>query len=271
MSIPFVNTVYRAMENIAPLRLAEKWDNVGLFFNSPSHRLKDHNRVLLTIDLTPSVLEECISLEAPIIVSYHPPIFRPLQSLTLSNPLQASLLRCAAEGISVYSPHSALDSVWGGVNDWLAKGLGKGQVGVLVGEKLDPNGKSEGAEGRLVVLDEPLPVNQLVDRVKKHLGLSQVQVAYPLGTGDVRTVAICAGSGGSMLVGGDADVYLTGEMSHHEVEASVAAGKHVILCGHTNTERGFLPILAERLRKEIQVDDLEVIVSHNDAHPLVFA
>ncbi|KAK0219577.1 GTP cyclohydrolase 1 type 2/Nif3 [Armillaria nabsnona] len=75
MSIPFVKTVCKVMENIAPLRLAEKWDNVGLLLESCSHRLKDHNRVLLIIDLTPSVLEECISLELPIIVSYHPPIF----------------------------------------------------------------------------------------------------------------------------------------------------------------------------------------------------
>ncbi|KAK0492604.1 GTP cyclohydrolase 1 type 2/Nif3 [Armillaria luteobubalina] len=247
MSIPFVKTVCTAMENIAPLRLAEKWDNVSVSLSAYMCCSLYLIRFLTRSSLTPSVVEECISLEAPVIVSYHPPVFRSLQSLTLSNPLQASLLRCAADGISIFSPHSALDSVWGGVNDWLAKGLGKGR-------SLDVNGKSEGAEGRL-----------LVDMVKKHLGLLQVQVAYPSSSGNVRTVAICAGSGGSMLVGRDADLYLTGEMSHHEVLASVAAGKHVILCGHTNTERGFLPVLAERLRKEIQVDDLEVIVSQKDA------
>ncbi|KAK0458192.1 NGG1 interacting factor 3-like protein [Desarmillaria tabescens] len=271
MSIPFVKTVCRAMENISPLRLAEKWDNVGLILESPSHKLKGINRVLLTIDLTPSVVEESITLKAPVIVSYHPPVFKPLQSLTLANSLQASLLRCAAEGISVFSPHSSLDSVWGGLNDWLAKGLGTGKVSALVGEKLDANGTSEGAEGRLVILDEPVSVKELVDRVKRHLGLSQVQIAFPSAMlSDIRTVAICAGSGGSMVVGRDADVYFTGEMSHHEVLASVAAGKHVILCGHTNTERDYLPVLAERLRKEIQVEDLEVIVSKEDAHPLTF-
>ena len=47
--------------------------------------------------------------------------------------------------------------MWGGVNDWLAKGLAEGQVGVLVSEKLDADGKSEGTEGRLVVLEELLP------------------------------------------------------------------------------------------------------------------
>jgi len=81
-----------------------------------------------------------------------------------------------------------------------------------------------------------------------------VQVGYPSpqtsGSTIVRSIAICAGSGGSMLVGKEADVYLTGEMSHvrllspsliiwtsthtagiqHEVLSAVAAGKHVILC-----------------------------------------
>ncbi|KAK0209716.1 NGG1 interacting factor 3-like protein [Armillaria fumosa] len=254
MSIPFVKTVCKAMENIASLRLAEKWDNVGIPtvglgttflisitrvllapFEETSSRSLDHQV------LTPSVVEECISLEAAVIVSYRPPIFRPLQSLTLQPAASLASPLC---GRGYLSPHSALDSTLGGVNDWLAMGLGKGQVSALVGEMLDVKGKSECAEGRLVVLDEPLPVNQLVDRVKKHLGLSQVPVAYPSSSGNVRTVAICAGSGTSMLVGHDADLYLTGEMSHHDVLASVPAGKHVILCGHTNTERGFLPVLA---------------------------
>ncbi|KAK0186763.1 NIF3-like protein-like protein [Armillaria mellea] len=256
MSIPFVKTVCRAMENIAPLRLAEKWDNVGLLLESPSHKLDGNNRILLTNDLTPSVVEESMALNAPVIVSYHPPILKPLQALTLATPLQASLLRCVTEGISVFSPHTSLDSAWGGCERLACQRA---------------CGTSEGAEGRLMVLDEPVSVKELVGRVKRHLGVSQVQVAYPSAVrSDIRTVAICAGSGGSMLVGRDADVYFTGEMSHHNVLASVAAGKHVVLCGHSNTERGYLSVLAERLRKEIQIEDLEVFVSKQDAHPLTF-
>ncbi|KAG7441361.1 NGG1p interacting factor 3, partial [Guyanagaster necrorhizus] len=156
-------------------------------------------------------------------------------SLMLTNPLQASLLHCAVQGILLFSLHTSLDSVWRGMNDWLSKGLGPGQISALVSEKFDTSGTSEGAEGRLVFLDEPVLVKELVDRVKWHLGLSQGEknfLAYPSAVlSDIRTVAICAGSGGSMLlVGRDADVYFTGEMSHHEVFASVSAGKHVILC-----------------------------------------
>ncbi|KAF8890096.1 GTP cyclohydrolase 1 type 2/Nif3 [Infundibulicybe gibba] len=220
------------------------------------------------------------------IVSYHPTIFKGLQSITLDNPLQRSLLTCAAEGISIYSPHTALDSVWGGVNDWLAEGVvgakTDGEIGSLVGEKLDPSGKSEGAEGRLVTLKDPITMSALEHRIKEHLKLSQIQVGYAQSSGAnaslVRTIAICAGSGGSMLLSKSADVYFTGEMSHHEVLAAIAAERHVILCGHTNTERGYLPILASKLRHELQgeghrehgLGELEVIVSKSDQHPLHF-
>ncbi|EAU92507.2 NGG1 interacting factor 3 [Coprinopsis cinerea okayama7 len=234
------------------------------------------------LNLTTSVLSEALAKETSVIVAYHPTIFKGLQSLTLANPLQRSLLQCAAEGVSVYSPHTALDSVWGGINDWLARGMlgsslssssspEEGIVEPLVGLKLGANGESEGAEGRLVTLNQPIEIDELVRRIKSHLKLANVQVGYPdVAEGSpsklVQTIAICAGSGGSMLVGKPADVYFTGEMSHHEVLASVAAGKHVILCGHTNTERGYLPILAEKLRNGLSEDQefgeaVEVLVS----------
>ncbi|KAF5352533.1 hypothetical protein D9756_006215 [Leucocoprinus leucothites] len=247
----------------------------------------NRRRVLLTIDLTQSVLSESLEKEAAVIVAYHPTIFKGLQSFTLANPLQASLLKCAAEGISVYSPHSALDSVWGGINDWLAEGLMRrredGEVKHLVGEKFHPtSGVSEGGEGRLVTLHEPIGFEKLVERVKSHLKLSQLQVGYPANSESrstpIRTIAICAGSGGSMLGGKQADVYLTGEMSHHEVLAAVASGRHVILCGHDNTERGYLPILAKKLLAELSGQqatdqgpvDVEVAVSQADKHALHF-
>jgi putative NIF3 family GTP cyclohydrolase 1 type 2 len=128
--------------------------------------------------LTTSVLNEASTKNTSVIVAYHPTIFKPLPSFTLSNPLQASLLKCAASGISVYSPHSALDSVWGGVNDWLAEGIIKAkedaEVCALVREKVDTaTGISEGAEGRLVTLKEPITMDVLEKRIKSHLKLAQ--------------------------------------------------------------------------------------------------
>ncbi|KAJ5679721.1 hypothetical protein N7462_007965 [Penicillium macrosclerotiorum] len=83
----------------------------------PSRRQK--NSVLLAIDLTTAVADEAIRRQDSVVVAYHPIIFRGLKSITLGDTQQRSLLRLAQHGISVYSPHTAVDTVPGGMADWL--------------------------------------------------------------------------------------------------------------------------------------------------------
>ncbi|KAI0050594.1 NGG1p interacting factor 3 [Auriscalpium vulgare] len=275
MALTVARHVARAMERIAPLGLAEKWDNVGLLLEAPHQPQRDAHSILLTVDLTTNVVEEALALPASVIISYHPPIFRPLSSFTLANPIQASLLRCAAAGISVYSPHTSLDSVYGGINDWLASGLGTGKVELIHSE----HESGRGGTGRIARLEEKVSMQTLQERIKTHLRLEHLQVALNTVSPEkeIGSIAICAGSGGSMLLDVDADVYFTGEMAHHEVLAAIAAGKNVVLCGHTNTERGYLPTLASKLQDTFASADgqelgfasqLSVSISAKDRHPL---
>ena len=112
-----------AMEEIAPLRHAEKWDNVGTLIRGVGTRIK---QLLLTIDLTEPVLDESIEANADAIIAYHPPIFSPLERLTGSTPAERITLGVVRAGLHVYSPHTALDACPGGVNDWLADSFGNG-------------------------------------------------------------------------------------------------------------------------------------------------
>ncbi|KAG2751827.1 NGG1p interacting factor 3 [Suillus brevipes Sb2] len=276
-----VKSVCKALERIAPLRLAEPWDKVCT-------TMSDAKRVVLTIDLTTAVLEETLKVPTALVITYHPPLFKPITSLTLADPLQASLLKLSAAGTSVFCPHSSLDATWGGINDWLADGvMGPQKATAKIDILGEPKGEAGGA-GRIVTLDEPIPIEELVQRVKKHLSLSQVDVGRPLIQKPIKTIAVCAGSGGSLFSGVDADVYFTGEMQHHDVLGAVARGRYVILCGHTNTERGYLPILAKKLsdtlselardessnglsreeRIEIEKNQLDIHISEVDKHPL---
>jgi putative NIF3 family GTP cyclohydrolase 1 type 2 len=70
-----------------------------------------------------------------------------------------------------------------------------------------------------------------------------------------------------MAIAEGAEVFVTGEMKHHEVNAALASGLSVILGGHTATERGYLPrlaaVLAERLPR------VKFFVSKEDRDPLV--
>lgn len=76
----------------------------------------------------------------------------------------------------------------------------------------------------------------------------------------ISTVAVCAGSGASLLNGVDADLYLTGEMLHHDVLEATQKGIHVILCNHSDSERGYLKLFKSKLESET----LTVFLSKKD-------
>ncbi|KAJ5087388.1 hypothetical protein N7456_011004 [Penicillium angulare] len=118
---PFTRAVVSSMRKLYPEALADKsFDNTGLLLEAPfDPTRRQKNSVLLTIDLTTAVADEAIRRSDSAIVAYHPIIFRGLKSITLDDTQQRSLLRLAQHGISVYSPHTAVDTVPGGMADWL--------------------------------------------------------------------------------------------------------------------------------------------------------
>jgi len=244
---------------------AEPWDNVGLLLES-----KDQNvtKILLTIDLTEQVLLEAQSTKANLIVAYHPPIFSGLKRLTRQSAGERVVIDAIRSDIAIYSPHTALDAAPGGINDWLAQALGKGTVAPIVQLANAPSGVGL---GRMVQMESPVSLDELLHRVKQHLGLRQLRVAASsahVGGQPIRRAAVCAGAGGSVFQQCAAvDLLLTGEMRHHDVLSRVSGGTTVIVTDHTHTERGYLQHMAKYLRDAAGVD-LEVIVSTADKDPL---
>ncbi|XP_057681539.1 NIF3-like protein 1 isoform X1 [Corythoichthys intestinalis] len=337
--------ILKVLEELAPLSLAEPWDNVGLLVEPSKPR--PVKNVLLTNDLTEPVMEEARTRSCDLIVSYHPPIFRPIKSLVQKDWKQRLAIQAVEAGIAVFSPHTSWDSVNGGVNDWLVGGLGGGQVsvlnqanvdfpyshivefqckdnvldvllkqfqaldGVLVQDPLSCSSDqtqvnlycrasvlgavvekvakhiiacdrslrivkaekppwSGHGQGRLSVLDQPVAVAIAVNKMKSHLGLRHLRLALGQGRTQesiIRTVAVCAGSGASVLNGVKADLYVTGEMSHHEVLDVVAKGTSVILSDHSNSERGYLAVFREKLTEKMPAD-VVVTLSDADRDPL---
>ncbi|CAN6665811.1 hypothetical protein TRVA0_037S00892 [Trichomonascus vanleenenianus] len=279
-----VQLITGAIQKLYPKELADaSWDNTGLILgaalDSDSASASAENetlKVLLTIDLTTAVCDEAIKQNASMVMAYHPFIFRGLKSITPEDSQQRSLLKLARAGISVYCPHTAVDAAVGGVNDWLVGIVANGSVAEQA--PVEPTGVPgfEGAGmGRVVKLAEPIAMFELVKRVKEGLNMPRIQVAYAAehrdNTKAVRSVAICAGSGGSVLRGVDADVHFTGELGHHEALHLVESGKSAIVCGHSNTERGFLKTFRAQLLKELQAQHdgpVTVEISKFDKDPL---
>lgn len=265
--------VIKAMQHLYPLRLADtSFDNVGLLSEAPFEA--SSKLLLLTIDLTPQVAREALQLKPACVIAYHPVIFKPVRQLSMQSPLMANLLRLSAQGTSVYCPHTAVDAAAGGMNDWLADQVS--QACSIMGSKcanteviksVEPEsetGRPQGY-GRLLNLTQPVDLNDLARQIKHSLGLTHVQLAT--GNSNVRSIALCPGSGSSIISNTSADLYLTGEMSHHEVLAAVAAGSSVLLTNHSNSERGYLEHMKEKL-KELLPHDVDIQISQADADPL---
>uniref|UniRef100_A0A8C8VR97 NIF3-like protein 1 n=1 Tax=Pelusios castaneus TaxID=367368 RepID=A0A8C8VR97_9SAUR len=96
--------------------------------------------------------------------------------------------------------------------------------------------------GRLCTLSEPISLLALTEQIKRHLRLPHIRLALGMG----KTL---------------------GEMSHHEVLDAVANGRSVILCEHSNTERGFLSELRDMLATHLE-NKINIIVSEKDRDPL---
>jgi dinuclear metal center YbgI/SA1388 family protein len=116
-----IRDLVAAMQAMAPVELAEAWDNAGLVVGSREAPLA--GPVLLTIDLTKPVLDEGVAAGAGAIVAYHPPIFEPLRRLTDESPKQRVILEAIRAGLAIYSPHTALDAATGGMAEWLCEGV----------------------------------------------------------------------------------------------------------------------------------------------------
>ncbi|XP_004576997.1 NIF3-like protein 1 [Ochotona princeps] len=124
--------------------------------------------------------------------------------------------------------------------------------------------------GRLCTLDESVSLATMIERIKRHLKLTHVRLALGVGRtldSPVKVVALCAGSGSKILQDVKADLYLTGEMSHHDVLNAVSQGVNVILCEHSNTERGFLSDLRDMLHVHLE-GKINIILSETDRDPL---
>jgi len=112
-----IKDITAAIEKIAPLKLAQSWDNVGLLIGNSQQNVKN---ILLTIDVTKAVVAEAKKLKTDLIISYHPVIWDGLKKIT-GDDVVYELICC---GIAVFSIHTALDSAAGGVNDGLAEIVG---------------------------------------------------------------------------------------------------------------------------------------------------
>ena len=108
-----VRDVIEVMECWAPSSLAESWDNTGLITGDPESEVK---HIIVTLDVTDKTLAIAGELQASMVISHHPPIFKPLYNLSDNNTTVRLINHAVKNNIVLFAAHTNLDQAYGGVS-----------------------------------------------------------------------------------------------------------------------------------------------------------
>lgn len=110
-----VKNLLNNLDKVAPFFLQESFDNSGIQFADLESPI---TKILLSLDLTQSILDEAIENKANLIIVHHPLLFSPLKQITKQkNPL---LYQVISSQINLLSMHTNYDLAEGGLNDYVA-------------------------------------------------------------------------------------------------------------------------------------------------------
>ena len=216
---------------------------------------RDISSVLLTTDITEDVVNEAIVCGCDLIISHHPLLFHGLKQVCGQTP-QARVVETAIKhNIAIYSAHTNLDSVIGGINTKLAEHLGLSDVRLL----------TESGLGAIGTLLQPMNYADFIAYVRKILDCSYVRYTRAARE-TVETVALCGGSGAEFIdqaIEQGADVYLTADCKYHEFQD--AEGRiGLIDIDHWYSERHAREIFRDLLAPL----GMKTIISKNDKTPI---
>jgi dinuclear metal center YbgI/SA1388 family protein len=121
--------IVKVLEEFAPLRLQEDYDNAGLILGNRDDEI---DKALLCLDVTESVLDEAIRKGCGLIISHHPLLLRGIKKITGENPVERLLLKAIKNDLSLYAVHTNIDSIIHGVNGYLARILGLNDIAILL-------------------------------------------------------------------------------------------------------------------------------------------
>ncbi len=127
-----LKTIIEALEDFAPLANAEDFDNVGLLVGDPKAEI---NGILVTLDTLEKTVDEAITQQCNLIVSFHPIIFSGLKKITGKNYVERVVLKAIQHNIAIYAIHTALDNVPHGVSKGMCDALNLTHRKVLIPKK----------------------------------------------------------------------------------------------------------------------------------------
>ncbi|MBW9147422.1 Nif3-like dinuclear metal center hexameric protein [Clostridium sp. CM028] len=263
-----VSTIEHIMQQVAPHILKEDYDNVGLMVGDKDAQV---TKILIALDCTMDVIREAKNKGCNFILTHHPLLFVKPKTITTDTLVGKKIIELIVNGINVYASHTNLDSVKGGLNDIVTEILGFTNYKVIENSTIQGYNNGDNGIGRLVILDTPILLMPLCEKVKELLNTEYIRYA-----GDhnkvIKTIAIINGSGEdffeeSIKLG--ADCIITGDTKYHHVSDLLEENIALIDAGHFATEWTPLIIFAEKFKNQLIENgyDNEVIISKNTHDP----
>ncbi len=254
-----VKEVLKILEKIAPLKLTEGYDaKNGIQIEGPDVNVR---RIVTCLDITPNTVRKAIEFGSQMIISHHQPIIIPLRTFFKSDWYGEIVILALKHDITIYSIHTAYDSVKGGLNDYVGKLIGLENMHPLQHHNGDPS--SPHGMGRIGVLKETLPLDDFAKQVKEKLSASTLKI---VGNGEklIQKVAIGTGNGLALIddvLKSDVDVYVTGDVQYHDMRKMVQNNMAMIAVEHDDTEKFF----SQAIKRAIEhfLPEIEV-VEYND-------
>lgn len=251
--IPTLGDFLRLIERIAPMKLAEPWDNPGLQIGDSEQQIK---KIFSSLDPTLDALKNTFKSNAQVLFTHHPLIFKSVSHIEVNTYPGRILVQAAQKNISVVTAHTNLDVAKGGINDILANLLGLRNV-----EVLQPHNDEPGIGlGRVGDLPESMDLFSFSKVVKKRLGADHIRLVGQK-TVPVQRVAVVGGSGGSLVsfaAEKSADALITGDVGHHAALEAKSFGIALIDGGHFHTEKAAFNIFCNNLEDIFRKEGWEV-------------
>lgn len=203
------------LEEIAPFRLQEDYDNAGLITGNLNLEVKG---IMVSLDATEAVIDDAIAKNCNVVVSHHPIIFRGLKKINGANYVERTIIKAIKNDIALLAIHTNLDNVLeNGVSQKIAQMIGLEECKILAPKlHIDPSGAV--GSGVIGVLNTAMSEEALLLHIKTIMEVSCIRHTQLLRK-PVKKVAVCGGSGSFLLETAKnqgADVYISADFKYHE-------------------------------------------------------
>lgn len=260
-----IREIIDIIEKAVPSEIQEEWDNSGIQIFASEGNIR---RILVAMEINNDVVIEAQSLNAGLIVTHHPLIFRALSSVSIRNVTGQYIVDLIKSGISVYSTHTPFDKVEGGNNDWLAAKLGLSNITSFI------SGDGNQMIGRVGDFLCEITLGELADSISRKLSVPVEQLRTVGEKSElIRRVGICTGSGADLAdlaLENACDLLITGDVKYHDAQNAKSKGLCLIDAGHYGTEKSFAENFSKLMRRELlrlNYNEVEVIESAVDLNP----